>query len=127
NPVEDPSLYRSVVGALQYATLTRPEISVAVNKVCQFLSNPLEEHWKAVKRILRYLSGTLHHGLLLQAAPPSQPLSLIGFCDADWASDPDAEDLHQEHASILDQIWSLGGQRSRLWWPDLVLRQNIEV
>jgi histone deacetylase 1/2 len=89
NPVEDPTLFRSVVGALQYATLTRPDISYSVNKVCQFLANPLEDHWKAVKRILRYLSGTLHHGLLLQAAPIGQPLSLIGFCDADWASDPD--------------------------------------
>jgi histone deacetylase 1/2 len=89
NPVEDPTHFRSIVGALQYATLTRPEISFSVNKVCQFLSNPLEEHWKAVKRILRYLSGTLQHGLLIQAAPTHQPLSLIGFCDADWASDPD--------------------------------------
>ena len=89
NAVSDPTQFRSVVGALQYATLTRPEISFAVNKVCQFLSNPLEEHWKAVKRILRYLSGTLHHGLLIQPASPHQPLSLLGFCDADWASDPD--------------------------------------
>jgi histone deacetylase 1/2 len=88
-PVEDPTLFRSIVGALQYATLTRPEIAFSVNKVCQFLSNPLEEHWKAVKRILRYLSGTLHYGLLIQAAPIHKPLSLIGFCDADWASDPD--------------------------------------
>lgn len=87
--VSDPTQFRSVVGALQYATLTRPEISFSVNKVCQFLSNPLEEHWKAVKRILRYLSGTLHHGLLIQPASPHQPLSLLGFCDADWASDPD--------------------------------------
>jgi histone deacetylase 1/2 len=43
--VYDPTLFRSVVGALQYATLTRPEISFYVNKVCQFLSNPLEDHW----------------------------------------------------------------------------------
>ncbi|MCH79359.1 retrovirus-related Pol polyprotein from transposon TNT 1-94 [Trifolium medium] len=89
NPVEDATLFRSIVGALQYATLTRPEISYSVNKVCQVLANPLEEHWKAVKSILRYLSGTLGHGLLIQAAPTNQPLSLIGFCDADWASDPD--------------------------------------
>ena len=87
--VDDPTQFRSVVGALQYATLTRPEISFSVNKVCQFLSNPLEEHWKAVKRILRYLSGTKHHGLLIQPASLQQPLQLLGFCDADWASDPD--------------------------------------
>lgn len=89
NYVDDPSLYRSIVGALQYATLTRPEISYSVNKACQFLSQPLEEHWKAVKRILRYLKGTIGHGLLLQPAALHQPLSLTGFCDADWASDPD--------------------------------------
>lgn len=86
--IPDPTQFRSVVGELQYATITRPEISFSV-KVCQFLSHPLEEHWKAVKRILRYLSGTLHHGLLIQPAHAHQPLSLLGFCDADWASDPD--------------------------------------
>jgi len=55
----DPTLYRSVVGALQYATFTRPEISYVVNKVCQFMSKPLESHWIAVKRILRYLKGII--------------------------------------------------------------------
>jgi histone deacetylase 1/2 len=43
NPVEDPTLLRSIVGALQYTTLTRPEISYSVNKVCQFLVNHLED------------------------------------------------------------------------------------
>ena len=61
----DPTLYRSVVGALQYATLTRPEICFAVNKVCQFMASPLDSHWTVVKRILRYLKGTLSHGVPL--------------------------------------------------------------
>ncbi|KAK2354410.1 putative mitochondrial protein [Trifolium repens] len=87
--LSDPFMYRSVVGALQYATLTRPEISFAVNKVCQFMSHPLEAHWVAVKRILRYLKGTLHHGLCLSSALASSAPSLKVFCDADWASDPD--------------------------------------
>lgn len=64
NYVADASLYRSIVGALQYATITCPEVSYSVNKVCQFLSQPLEEHWKAVKRILRYLKSTTSYGLL---------------------------------------------------------------
>jgi histone deacetylase 1/2 len=89
NHVADPTFFRSIVGGLQYITVTRPEISYSVNKVCQFLSSPLEDHWKAVKRILRYLQGTLHHGLLIKPAPMHTPLSIIGFCDADWASDPD--------------------------------------
>lgn len=40
DPVEDVQLYRSVVGALQYVTITRPEISFSVNKVCQFMQSP---------------------------------------------------------------------------------------
>ena len=87
--MQDPSLYRSIVEALQYVTLTRPEISYNVNKVCQFMSNPLESHWKAVKRILRYLKGTAHYGLMLQPADLSAKLSLRAYCDSDWASDPD--------------------------------------
>jgi histone deacetylase 1/2 len=85
----DPSLYRSVVGALQYATLTRPDIAFSVNKVCQFMAQPLESHWKAVKRILRYLKGTLTHGLLINPASASPPFSLRAYSDADWATDQD--------------------------------------
>ena len=89
NYLQDPATYRSIVGALQYATLTRPEISFSVNKVCQFMSQPQEEHWAAVKRILRYLKGTVHHGLHLQKGSLHHPMPLSAFCDADWASDPD--------------------------------------
>jgi histone deacetylase 1/2 len=79
----DPTLYRSTVGALQYATLTRPDIAFSVNKVCQFMSRPLETHWKAVKRILRYLKGTLHHGLLIHPSVTGPPFSLRAYSDAD--------------------------------------------
>nr|KYP36155.1 Retrovirus-related Pol polyprotein from transposon TNT 1-94 [Cajanus cajan] len=85
----DVSLYRSVVGALQYATITRPEISFSINKVCQFMSNPLEQHWSAVKCILRYLKGTMFLGLHLHPAPSNSPLSIHAYCDVDWASNPD--------------------------------------
>lgn len=43
-PIENPSMSRSIVGALEYALLTRPKISFSVNKACQFLSNLSEEH-----------------------------------------------------------------------------------
>lgn len=49
---------------------------------------PSLTHWQAVKRILRYLNGSLEFGLSLQPAQHTS-LSLEGFCDADWASDPD--------------------------------------
>lgn len=84
-----PHNYRSLVSALQYITLTRPEISYSVRKVCQFLVRPLETHWRAVKCILRYLSNTAHHGLLLQPAFVAFPLTLCAYSDFDWGSDPD--------------------------------------
>lgn len=87
--LQNPQVYRSLMGALQYATLTRPEISYSVNKVCQFLTQPLESHFRAVKRILRYLSNTASHGLLIQPAPYSGPVTLRAYSDSDWASDPD--------------------------------------
>uniref|UniRef100_A0A803NI33 Reverse transcriptase Ty1/copia-type domain-containing protein n=1 Tax=Cannabis sativa TaxID=3483 RepID=A0A803NI33_CANSA len=76
----DPSGYRSIVGVLQYATITRPDIAFSVNKVCQFMRDLLQSHIVAVKRILRYLDGSLDYGLHLQKATH---LRLEAYCDAD--------------------------------------------
>ncbi|XP_015948694.1 uncharacterized mitochondrial protein AtMg00810-like [Arachis duranensis] len=81
---EDPKLFRSVVGTLQYVTITRPDLRFAVQKVSQFMHSPLLAHWKAVKRILRYLQGTKDHGLLLHKC---RDYRLYGFSDSDWAAD----------------------------------------
>ncbi|KAJ1704569.1 hypothetical protein LUZ63_004348 [Rhynchospora breviuscula] len=83
--MDNPQLYRSIVGALQYATITRPDIQFAVNKASQFMCQPTETHWQLVKRILRYLKGTLSHGMLIR---PSS-LTVNAYCDADWAGCPD--------------------------------------
>ena len=42
-----------------------PKISFAINKVCQSVASPMDSHWEVVKRILRYLKGTMSHGLVL--------------------------------------------------------------
>ena len=55
-PLSDPFVYRSMVGALQYLSFTRPDIAFSVNKVAQFMQTPTDEHWSAVKRIPRYLN-----------------------------------------------------------------------
>lgn len=97
NPAfSDPVKYRQVVGALQYVTLSRPDIAFVVNKVCQFMHAPTQFHWAAVKRILRYLRGTVNCGLLIRQASSlalqafsDATSSLVAFSDADWAGCPD--------------------------------------
>jgi histone deacetylase 1/2 len=83
---DDATRYRSVVGALQYFTLTRPDLAFAVNKVCQYLHSPTTAHWTAVKRILRYVKGTSDVGLRIMK---SSSMLISGFSDADWAGDID--------------------------------------
>ncbi|XP_048426878.1 uncharacterized mitochondrial protein AtMg00810-like [Pyrus x bretschneideri] len=84
DPYINPTLYRSVVGALQYLTFTRPDIAFSVHQVSQFMQNPMASHFTAIKRILRYLKGTLHHGIYCS----NGPLQLKAFSDADWAGNP---------------------------------------
>ncbi|XP_059629616.1 uncharacterized mitochondrial protein AtMg00810-like [Cornus florida] len=81
----DTTVYRSIVGALQYLTFTRPDIIHVVNRVCQHFNNPTLVHIKAVKRILQYLKGTQHFGLCYLSQSSS---SLYGSSDVDWAGCP---------------------------------------
>ncbi|GJX38638.1 ribonuclease H-like domain-containing protein [Tanacetum coccineum] len=84
-PISDSTLYRSLAGALQYLTFTRPDISYAVQQVCLFMHDPREPHLSALKRILRYVRGTLSYGLQLYSSTTS---SLVAYSDADWAGCP---------------------------------------
>ncbi|XP_021971970.1 uncharacterized mitochondrial protein AtMg00810-like [Helianthus annuus] len=81
-PFSDPTLYRPIVGALQYLTITCPDLSYAVNQACQFLHAPTEQNYQLVKRILRYVKGTISHGLVFQRP---RFTSILGYSDADWA------------------------------------------
>ncbi|XP_071741310.1 uncharacterized mitochondrial protein AtMg00810-like [Rutidosis leptorrhynchoides] len=84
-PVPDPALYRSLAGALQYLTFTRPDIAYAVQQICLFMHDPRVPHLSALKRIIRYVQGTLDLGLQLFA---SSTTSLVAYSDADWAGCP---------------------------------------
>ncbi|RVX11445.1 Retrovirus-related Pol polyprotein from transposon TNT 1-94 [Vitis vinifera] len=78
----DPTQYRQLVGSLQYLTFTRPGIVHAVNKACQHFQAPTKADLRAVKRILRYLKGTMEHGIRFFK---QSSLRLTSFCDVDWA------------------------------------------
>ncbi|GJX75204.1 ribonuclease H-like domain-containing protein [Tanacetum coccineum] len=85
DPISDPTLYRSLAGGLQYLTFTRPDISYAVQQVCLHMHDPREPHLAALKRVLRYVRGTLDFGLQLYASITG---SLVAYTDADWAGCP---------------------------------------
>ncbi|GKE15357.1 ribonuclease H-like domain-containing protein [Tanacetum coccineum] len=83
DPVSDPTLYRSLAGALQYLTFTRPDISFVVQQICLYMHDPRDPHFTALKRILRYVRGTIDHGLQLHVSSTSQ---LTAYTDADWTA-----------------------------------------
>uniref|UniRef100_A0A2N9IVC8 Integrase catalytic domain-containing protein n=1 Tax=Fagus sylvatica TaxID=28930 RepID=A0A2N9IVC8_FAGSY len=76
---------KTLVGSLIYLTVTRPDLAYAVHLVSQFMSAPRSTHYAAVLRILRYIKGTLFHGLHFSA---QSSLELRAYADADWAGDP---------------------------------------
>lgn len=78
---DDPTLYRSLAGALQYLTFTRPDISYAVQQICLYMHDPQTSHFAALKRIIRYIQGTKEFGLHLS---PSTVTNLSAYSDADW-------------------------------------------
>ena len=58
----DVKLYQAAIGSLNYAAIaTRPDISTAVGKLSQYMRNPSKDHWMGVKRVLRYIKGTVDH------------------------------------------------------------------
>ncbi|XP_062119075.1 uncharacterized mitochondrial protein AtMg00810-like [Humulus lupulus] len=79
----DPTLYRKMIGKLQYLTITRPDIAYSVNKLSQFLAMPKFKHFQAAQRVLQYVKSTPGQGIFLPAASEIQ---LRVYTDADWAA-----------------------------------------
>ncbi|GJV60329.1 retrovirus-related pol polyprotein from transposon TNT 1-94 [Tanacetum coccineum] len=79
----DAGSYRRLVGRLLYLTMTRPDISYAIQHLSQFVSAPKDAHMQVAIHLLKYLKGSISKGLFY----PVQPhLKMTGFSDADWAS-----------------------------------------
>jgi hypothetical protein len=95
---QDATKYRSIVGALQYLTLTQPDIAFAVNKVCQYLHALIDAHWATLKRILRYLQGCTKLGLKFVK---NSSLLVSAFAYADWADCLDDRRSTGGHAVFL--------------------------
>nr|GEW10406.1 ribonuclease H-like domain-containing protein [Tanacetum cinerariifolium] len=84
-PVQDPTLYRSLAGGIQYLIFTRLDLSYAIQQICLYKHDPRKPHFAALKRILRYVQGTMDFGLQLYVFATT---SLVGYTDADWTGCP---------------------------------------
>jgi hypothetical protein len=100
--LHSPSEYATAIGMLMYAAIcTRPDILFAVQTLSQFNQKPTETHWSAVKRVFRYLKKTSDYKLTYGGEDVSD--ELIGYTDADWASDPNTR------KSTSGYVYMLGG------------------
>lgn len=82
-PYSDPSSYRQLFGLLLYLTNTRPDICFAVQQFSQYVAQPMDHHYQAATRILRYLKSSPAKGLFY---PTNSSLKLSAFADSDWGS-----------------------------------------
>jgi hypothetical protein len=85
-PTVDPTRYRSIVGSLRYLVNSRPDLAYAVGYISRFMEKPTTEHLTTVKRVLRYVAGTLHFGCHYQRRKEAR---LVGYSDSDMAGDVD--------------------------------------
>ncbi|XP_057482733.1 uncharacterized mitochondrial protein AtMg00810-like [Actinidia eriantha] len=85
DPLSGLSQYCRLIGCLIYLTITQPDITFVVNLLIQFMHTPRIPHLDAATRILRYLKGSISHGLLFFS---NSDLTIIGYTDSDWASCP---------------------------------------
>ena len=85
--LEEEIPYKAVVGSLMYASvISRPDISFAVSDVARWSKCPRKSHWTTIKRIFRYLKGTINWGILYHGKD-REGLVIQGFSDADFAND----------------------------------------
>lgn len=93
--------YSNAVGSIMYAMIgTRPDLAYPVGIVSRFMSKPIKEHWLQVKRLLRYIKGSVQTRLCYKK---STDFKLVGYCDSDFAADPDIR------RSITVLVFTLGG------------------
>ncbi|KAH9765484.1 hypothetical protein KPL70_001889 [Citrus sinensis] len=112
--------YSSAVGCLMYAmVLTRPDLSYAVSAVSRYMANLGKEHWRAVMWILRYLNGTINHGLIY-GTDKKKEINVEGFVDSDYAGDL------AKRRSLTGYLFRLNAIKEAIWLKGIVTDLGYE-
>ena len=98
DPVADPTAYRSLAGALQYLTFTRPDLTYAVQHVCLHMHDPQESHLAVLKLLLCYVRGIVDLDLVIHRSSSAE---LVVYTDANWAGCPDTRRSTSGYAVFL--------------------------
>ena len=104
--LEDPTMYRQLIGSWMYMIHTRPDICYVVIAMSQSMTEPRQRHWVVAKHILRYLRETITYGLRYTS---SGGLFMHGYADVDWAGSP------MDQKSTSGYCFSLGS--AMISWP----------
>ncbi|GAU22886.1 hypothetical protein TSUD_376970 [Trifolium subterraneum] len=100
----DATLYKQIIGSLRYLCNTRPDISHSVGLVSRFMEQPRSCHLIAAKRIMKYIKGTIDHGILMPSQKSTKgAISVHGYSDSDWGGDQD------DKKSTAGYLFMLGG------------------
>ena len=115
--------YQSLLGELMHLMVqTRPDLAYCVSRLAQFMSNPTEDHWSALKRVLRYLQGTKDLGICYKHALGN--LSMSVWTDSSWGEDPDDSRSTNGYLVFMAGAQSLGKVLSSNLLPYPVLKQS---
>ena len=119
-PYADLTTYRSLAGALQYLTFTRPYISYVVQLICLHMHAPTNEHMSALKHIIRYLQGTLSFCLQLYKSNINR---IISYTNADWGRCPDTRRSTSGYCVFIgDNLISRSSK-----WQSTLFRSSAEA
>ncbi|XP_022930206.1 uncharacterized protein LOC111436723 [Cucurbita moschata] len=92
----DANRYQSLVVSLRSPTCIRPDLSLSVNIISRFMEEPIYSHWKMLKRVVRYIHGTVLHGFSYSKI---EDYKLVGYSDSDWCGDIDDQRSTSGYAS----------------------------
>ncbi|GJS69874.1 retrovirus-related pol polyprotein from transposon TNT 1-94 [Tanacetum coccineum] len=107
----DPSHYRGMIGTLLYLTASKPDLQFAICMCARYQAQPTEKHLNEVKRIFRYLKGTVHRGLWY---PKDSLIALTVFADADHAGCQDTRRSTSGSMQLLgDRLVSWSSKRQK--------------